>query len=190
MLLFLLLAPLAGALGLHFHGRAQGGWAGLGRNGCNGCTHAGCRPMGRQARRSPLVWSPLPGAALGLRLDGLGALLALVVSLVGLCIVAYSADYFSLQNREHPEAEGKGRYYFFFLLFVTAMLGMAMAPDFFQIFLFWELTTVCSWALISHYGSRRPSARGSEGPGRHPVRQPLLHRRVAPALRADRLLRL
>ncbi|MFO7274338.1 MAG: proton-conducting transporter membrane subunit [Bacillota bacterium] len=30
---------------------------------------------------------------------------------------------------------------------------MATVPDFFQIFLFWELTTVCSWALISHYGS-------------------------------------
>lgn len=117
-------------------------------------------PWGGRVQASPLAWEPMVGFRFGLRLDGLGALLALVVSLVGLCIVAYSAGYFSPRNREHPGEEGKGRYYFFFLLFVAAMLGMAMAPDFFQIFLFWELTTICSWALISHYGSREAIRSG------------------------------
>jgi len=160
MLLFLLLVPLAGGMACAcLSGRRADVLAAVTMVATAALTLASA-PWGGKVAASPHVWSPLPGVALGLRLDGLGALLALVVSLVGLCIVVYSADYFSLQNREHPEAEGKGRYYFFFLLFVTAMLGMALAPDFFQIFLFWELTTVCSWALISHYGSQEAIRSG------------------------------
>jgi len=153
MLLLLLLLPLAGGLACALTGGRRADGLAAATMVATAALTLAAAPWGGRVAASPLVWSPLPGLALGLRLDGLGALLALVVSIVGFCIVAYSADYFSLENREHPEAEGKGRYYFFFLLFVTAMLGMAMAPDFFQIFLFWELTTVCSWALISHYGS-------------------------------------
>lgn len=160
MLLLLLLVPLAGALACAcLSGRRADLLAAATMVATAALTLASA-PWGGKVAASLQVWSPLPGVALGLRLDGLGALLALVVSLVGLCIVVYSGDYFSLQNREHPEAEGKGRYYFFFLLFVTAMMGMALAPDFFQIFLFWELTTVCSWALISHYGSQEAIRSG------------------------------
>src|SRR5690606_33000309 len=99
-------------------------------------------------------WSPLPGFAFGLRLDGLGALLTLVVTVVGLAITAYATRYYDVDNREHPTTAGKSRFYFFLLTFVTAMLGIAMSPNFFQLFLFWELTTVCSWGLISQYGTR------------------------------------
>lgn len=153
MLLLLLLVPLAGALACACTGGRRADWLASAAMAATAALTLAAAPWGGNLAASPAVWSPVPGVTLGLRLDGLGALLALVVSLVGLCIVVYSADYFSLENREHPEAEGKGRYYFFFLVFVTAMMGMATAPDFFQIFLFWELTTVCSWALISHYGS-------------------------------------
>ena len=45
------------------------------------------------------------------------------------------------------EPGGEGRYYFWLLLFVASMVGVAIAPNFLQLFIFWELTTVCSWAF-------------------------------------------
>jgi len=164
LLLLLLLIPLAGALAaLWLHGRAADRVA-LATMVLSAAVALAAAPWSGGATAGPPPWRPaapeLSGFEFGLRLDGLGALLALVVTLVGLVIAAYSAGYFSLQNREHPGEEGKGRYYFFFLLFVMAMLGLAMSPNFFQLFLFWELTTVCSWALISHYGSREAIRSG------------------------------
>ena len=37
------------------------------------------------------------------------------------------------------------------MLFIASMLGIAISPNFLQLYIFWEMTTICSWALISHY---------------------------------------
>lgn len=155
LLCSLILLPVAGALIAAFlKGRAADWTAALTLAGALGLAVAAA--LAEPAPISAVVF----GYTLGLQLDGLGALLALVVTGVGLIIAVYSAGYFSQQNRDHPGAAGKGRYYFFLLLFVAAMLGVALASDFFGLFLFWELTTVCSWALISHYGSREAVGAG------------------------------
>lgn len=153
MLLLLLLVPLAGGLlAAMLRGRSADVAATLAM-ALAAVLAVAAIPRGGQPVEGLGPWSPLPGLEFGLRLDGLGSLLALVVTVVGFFITAYSTEYFSSRNREHPSSEGKGRYYFFLLIFVTAMLGIAMSPNFFQLFLFWELTTICSWALISFYGS-------------------------------------
>jgi hydrogenase-4 component D len=106
-----------------------------------------------------LPWLAGKEALFGIRIDGLSSLMLLVITIGGFLIILYSARYVSGRNREHPTDEGKARYYFFMLLFVAAMIGLVVSPNFFQLFIFWELTTLCSWGLIAFY--RDADALGS-----------------------------
>ena len=88
----------------------------------------------------------------GIRIDPLTLLMLLVVVPIGLLTVLYSTSYLTNKNREHPVGSRQyGRYYFWLLLFISSMVGVALSPNFLQLLVFWELTTVCSWALISFY---------------------------------------
>jgi hydrogenase-4 component D len=98
-----------------------------------------------------LPWLAGNEALFGIRIDGLSSLMLLAITIGGFLIVLYSARYVSARNKEHPSDEGQGRYYFFMLLFVAAMIGLVISPNFFQLFIFWELTTLCSWGLIAFY---------------------------------------
>ncbi|TEB11819.1 hydrogenase 4 subunit D [Pelotomaculum propionicicum] len=97
-----------------------------------------------------LPWLTVPFPLFGIQVDPLSSLMLLAITVVGFLIVLYSAGYMSELNKEHPTQAEKDRYYFFTLLFVGAMTGLVLSRNFFQIFLFWELTTLCSWGLISH----------------------------------------
>lgn len=94
----------------------------------------------------------------GYQLDPLGILLLTVVALLGFLVIVYGTRYMGKGNREHPTDEGKPRHHFWMLLFIASMIGVAIAPNLLQLYLFWEMTTVCSWALISHYRNE-PSLR-------------------------------
>jgi hydrogenase-4 component D len=98
-----------------------------------------------------LPWLTGKEALFGVRIDGLSSLMLLAITIGGFLIILYSARYVSSRNREHPSDEGQGRYYFFMLLFVASMIGLVLSPNFFQLFIFWELTTLCSWGLIAFY---------------------------------------
>jgi len=76
--------------------------------------------------------------------DGLGAELAAVACLVGSLAVIFSVDYM------HGEPQ-LGRYYFFVLLFIGAMTGLVLSGNLLFTFFFWEITALCSYALISFY---------------------------------------
>ncbi len=104
-----------------------------------------------QSSLTQLPWLPSDGS-LPLRLDALGAILLLVVLIIGLAVMAFSIFYMGPGNREHPiqNHEGNGRYYFFLSLFIGAMVGVALAGNLLVLFIFWEITTFCSYVLISH----------------------------------------
>lgn len=87
----------------------------------------------------------------GFRIDPLAIIMLLVTTFIGLLVVIYSAFYLSEGNREHPVSNGKGRYYFWLLFFLGAMIGVSLSPNFLQFFIFFELTTICSFALIDFY---------------------------------------
>jgi hydrogenase-4 component D len=98
---------------------------------------------------------------LGAFVDPLSCLMLLVVVPIGLLTVLYSIAYLTEKNRDHPVgSEQYGRYYFWLLLFITSMVGMAISPNFLQFFVFWELTTLCSWALISFHQDPRSLRAG------------------------------
>jgi hydrogenase-4 component D len=98
---------------------------------------------------------------LGIFIDPLASLMLLVVVPIGFLTVLYSTSYLTDKNREHPVgSEHYGRYYFWLLLFISSMVGVAISPNFLQLFVFWELTTLCSWALISFHQSERSLRAG------------------------------
>ncbi len=109
-------------------------------------------PGGASFRVGGLPW--LPGRAgtgvFGLALNPLSSIMVLVITVIGFLVVLYSTEYLSPRNVEHPHRNGRQRYYFWLLLFLGSMVGIALSPNLLQLFIFWEMTTLCSWALISH----------------------------------------
>ena len=98
---------------------------------------------------------------LGILIDPLSSLMLLVAVPIGLLTVLYSTSYLTDKNREHPlGSEHYGRYYFWLLLFITSMVGVAISPNFLQFLVFWEMTTLCSWALISFHQNERSLRAG------------------------------
>jgi len=98
----------------------------------------------------PWLADRLDAPVFGVSLDPLAAVLLVVVAAIGLLTVLYSTAY--LGERTHVgSTRDRPRYYFWLLLFIASMVGIALAPNLLQLFFFWELTTVCSWALISFY---------------------------------------
>jgi hydrogenase-4 component D len=100
--------------------------------------------------RMPWLKGLEEGGLFGVMIDPLSSLLLVVITGVGFLVVLYSTAYMTERNREHDLSEGQGRYHFWLLLFIGAMAGVAISPNLLQLFIFWELTTLCSWALISH----------------------------------------
>jgi hydrogenase-4 component D len=98
----------------------------------------------------PWLAGLVEGPMFGVLLDPLSAVLLLVAAVIGFLTVLYSTAYLREGNRDHAVGhEGQARYYFWLLAFLASMTGVAVAPSFLQLLVFWELTTVCSWALIS-----------------------------------------
>jgi len=105
-------------------------------------------------------WLTGPAGLFGFQVDGLSVIMLAVVVTIGLLVVLFSGPYLGPANREHPVTNGTPRYYGWLLLFVFSMVGLALSPNLLQLFVFWELTTICSWALISFYDDRRCTAAG------------------------------
>ncbi len=97
---------------------------------------------------SPLVVFTLPmGAFFGeltLVSDGLSTVLAAIACMVGALAVIFSVDYMRGETQ-------LGRYYTFVLLFIGAMCGLVLSGSLLFLFFFWEITALCSYALISFY---------------------------------------
>ena len=92
----------------------------------------------------------LPTKLFGFFIDSLSSLMLLIITIIGFLVVLYSTEYLSSRNKEHPVTSGKNRYNFWMLLFIGSMVGVAVSPNLLQLYVFWEMTTLCSWALISY----------------------------------------
>ena len=55
--------------------------------------------------------------------------------------------------------ENLTRYYFFFLVFIGSMIGFVVCDNFLQMFIFWEMVGMCSYALISFWNNRPESVK-------------------------------
>lgn len=98
-------------------------------------------------------WIGELGLRIDLALDGMATLMVLVISLLGAIVLWYSIDYFS----DHVAYV---RFVGIFVIFAGAMSGLVMSADLFTMFVFWELTSVCSFLLIG-MNDESASARAS-----------------------------
>ncbi|RLC93575.1 MAG: NADH-quinone oxidoreductase subunit L [Chloroflexi bacterium] len=87
---------------------------------------------------------------LGVMLDPLTAVMVVVVTLCSLMVQIYSQGYM------HGDS-GYCRYYAFMSLFTGSMLGLVLADNLIQLFVFWELVGLCSYLLIGFW-FHKPSA--------------------------------
>jgi NADH-quinone oxidoreductase subunit L len=91
--------------------------------------------------------------SMGVFIDGLAAVMLVVVSFVSLMIQLYSGAFM----------EGDKRFAWFYAvlnLFTASMLGLVLAPNFIQLYVFWELVGLCSYLLVGHW-FEKPSARNA-----------------------------
>jgi multicomponent Na+:H+ antiporter subunit A len=109
-----------------------------------------------------VLWGPTWNLHFAIALDGLAALYALLATGIGFLVLLYSSRYLPLhlEHEGRPGSEGVG-FYFFILLFMGAMVGLAMAQDLILLFVFWDLTAIASYYLIGfdrHSRAARASA--------------------------------
>jgi NADH-quinone oxidoreductase subunit L len=99
-----------------------------------------------------IPWMQALNINLSVLVDPLSTLMANIAAVVGLLIMIYSVSY--MQNEE-----GTPRFFFFMLLFVGGMIGLVMANNLLQMFIFWEVVGLCSYALIGFWYSRPAAAK-------------------------------
>lgn len=86
-------------------------------------------------------WVAELGVMFSLRADGLGLLFALLISGIGALVMIYAGGYL----HGNPFL---GRFYAWLLVFMASMLGVVLADNLIVLFVFWELTSLSSYALI------------------------------------------
>ena len=87
---------------------------------------------------------------LGFLLDPISAMMLVVITTISFMVHLYSLGYM------HGE-KGFQRYYAFLSLFSFSMLGLVVATNIFQMYIFWELVGASSYLLIGFYYTK-PSA--------------------------------
>jgi multicomponent Na+:H+ antiporter subunit A len=105
----------------------------------------------------PLVWQadwvPALGVTLALRIDGLAALMLLMITGVGAAVFVYAGGYLA----GHPQ---QSRLYVLLTVFMVAMIGCVTADDLIVLFVFWELTSLVSFLLVG-FDHEQPGSRRS-----------------------------
>jgi NADH-quinone oxidoreductase subunit L len=166
--LFILIAPFSlflvlGLLGMKMKPKAAGIIGTVGMGLCAICAYAVAYQYFFQTGRVGEEWqSVIPvnfewlrftenlHIDLGILLDPISVMMLVVITTVSLMVHIYSLGYM------HGET-GFQRYYALLSLFSFSMLGLVVATNIFQMYIFWELVGVSSYSLIGFYYTK-PSA--------------------------------
>ena len=92
---------------------------------------------------------------MGIMLDPISVMMLVVITTVSLMVHIYSFGY---MNGE----KGFQRYYAFLSLFTFSMLGLVVATNIFQMYIFWELVGVSSYLLIGFYYTKPEAIAASK----------------------------
>ena len=104
------------------------------------------------------VWLPISRTLhidLGILLDPISVMMLVVISTVSLMVHVYSLGYMKGER-------GVQRYYAFLSLFTMSMMGLVVATNIFQMYLFWELVGVSSYLLIGFYYTKKEAVAASK----------------------------
>ena len=105
-----------------------------------------------------IEWLPFTDALhidMGILLDPISVMMLVVISTVSLMVHIYSFGYMKGEK-------GFQRYYAFLSLFTFSMLGLVVATNIFQMYVFWELVGVSSYLLIGFYYTKPEAISASK----------------------------
>ncbi|HQR95434.1 MAG TPA: proton-conducting transporter membrane subunit, partial [Thiotrichales bacterium] len=100
------------------------------------------------------AWMPSIGLWFAFRLDGLALLFALLILVIGLLVILYARYYLSAKD-------SMGRFFAYLLMFMGSMLGIVLSENLLQLIVFWELTSLTSFLLISYWQHRKDAREGA-----------------------------
>lgn len=108
-----------------------------------------------------LPWIPSLGLHFLMAFDGVSAIYAMLATGIGAAVLIYSAAYIPRHlAHHHRDPNDATVFYTLILLFMSAMVGLVAADDLVLLFLFWDVTAVVSYFLIS-FDRDEPSSRPS-----------------------------
>ncbi len=110
--------------------------------------------MGGAAVQSFATWVPEIGLNVGLRLDGLSLMFALLITGMGLLIILYADSYL---GKDDPV----GKFFSTLMLFMAAMLGIVLSDNLLLLMVFWELTSISSFLLVGYWKHRADARAGA-----------------------------
>jgi len=151
LLVFALLLPFAGAIGIMLSGR----WPDL-REAVTITTAAAVCVMVIHiytrfhdgASLAVDIAEPLPGLTIRFELEPLGMLFALVASTLWLITSIYAIGY--MRGRQELN---QTRFYALFAIAVGSTLGVAFAGNLLTLFLCYEILTIATYPLVAHEGT-------------------------------------
>lgn len=101
-----------------------------------------------------LPWLPSLGINLDFKLDALALMFAMLISGIGILIFIYTYFYLSAKN-------SLAKLYSLLMLFMAAMLGIALSNNLMLLLVFWELTSISSFLLVGYWQRYEAAQRGS-----------------------------
>jgi len=107
-----------------------------------------------QSIRQTIEWIPAMGLDLSFRLDGLSLLFLLLILGIGLLVILYARYYLSSKD-------SMGQFYSYLILFMSAMVGIVISNNLIQLWMFWELTSISSFLLISFWSHKSDARKGA-----------------------------
>lgn len=110
--------------------------------------------LGGQAVQSFTPWVPEVGLNIGLRLDALSLMFAMLITGMGLLIILYAHHYLGADDPA-------GRFFSTLMLFMAAMLGVVLSDNLLLLIVFWELTSLSSFLLVGYWQHRADARAGA-----------------------------
>ena len=101
------------------------------------------------------AWMPSVHMNLEFRLDALAGLFSLIILGVGALVLFYCWGYFDSNPIRLAAFASQ------LTMFATVMYGLVIADNFLLMYVFWELTSILSYLLVSYYGERASSRRAA-----------------------------
>src|SRR5690554_5184911 len=99
-------------------------------------------------------WIPQLGLNFEFILDGLSMVFALLVTGIGALVFLFAHAYMKSYT-------GTTKFFFYLMFFSVAMLGLVLSANLIQLFIFWELTSVLSFFLISFFHEKESARKAA-----------------------------
>ncbi len=99
-------------------------------------------------------WIPSLGMEFAFRLDGLSLMFSLMILVIGILVILYAGYYLSAKD-------STTRFFNYLLLFMGSMVGLVLSENLLLLLIFWELTALSSFLLISYWGHREDARHGA-----------------------------